>query len=145
MMSIFAMASSIMYILITYQDDSPIILNDWFNSLDRILCTSMSILYVITLYIKQLRFEYLTSAESLMQIAIFMPIMLSDDLSMLNPYYILIGMSRFIRIVLFCQVMRKQYNDFGDSEVSRHIFKIIFLSTSSIVMLSGIFIEIENS
>jgi len=69
----------------------------------------------------------------------------SNDLTMLNYFYVLIAISRYLRIFYFVGVMREQYNDFSDVEVERHIYKLSLIIFCMIVVQAGWFVEIENS
>ena len=58
----------------------------------------------------------------------------SLDMTMMNPYYVTIAISRYMRIYYFVTIMRDQYNDFSDVEVERHINKLSLIILCMIVV-----------
>jgi hypothetical protein len=45
-------ASTLIYVAITYLDHCPVILENWFNKLENIICYEMLTLYLLTIYVK---------------------------------------------------------------------------------------------
>ena len=105
----------------------------------------MLFFYGFTIYVKQQRYSYITSFESILIMFIITPILLVTDLSMLSSYYIFIAISRYIRIAYFCIIMLKYHeNELGETDMDRQT-KIIVIKLIIIIMLcTGSFLEIEN-
>ena len=104
----------------------------------------MLIVYLITFYVTMQRRVYFMSNESVLSLFIILPILLNKDLSRLSPFYIFTAISRYLRIVYFSEVIRK-HNDIGETDVDRSINKIMMVVISCILVLAGLFMEIENS
>ena len=139
-----AFVSSLVYIAISFYPDSyPNMMRDWFNMADKVICIMISVMYFLTLYIKMQTIAFLLSTESILTIFIVVPILVFNDLSQLNSFYIFISLSRYLRIYYFCEVIRK-YNDFGESDVDKHINKISMLVASIVLVAAGLYMETEN-
>ena len=100
-------------------------------------------MYVITVYVTMQRRAYLLSTESILTIFIICPILVKEDLSQLGSFYIFVSISRYLRIYYFCEVIRK-HNDFGDTDVDRHINKITMFVVSVVLVAAGLYMETEN-
>ena len=84
------------------------------------ICMGLLFFYGFTIYVKQQRYSYITSFESILIMFIITPILLVTDLSMLSSYYILIAISRYIRIAYFCIIMLKYHeNELGETDMDR--------------------------
>jgi hypothetical protein len=80
----------------------------------------MLALYIVTIYVKPDRYAYLKSTESLNILVIISPILLINDVSMLHPMYMLVGVSRYIRILYLVVVLHHYHeNQLGETDVDR--------------------------
>ena len=138
-------STTIIYITVTYSYNCPIILEGWFQGIEKVICMGLLFFYGFTIYVKQQRYSYITSFESILIMFIITPILLVTDLSMLSSYYIFIAISRYIRIAYFCIIMLKYHeNELGETDMDRQT-KIIVIKLIIIIMLcTGSFLEIEN-
>jgi hypothetical protein len=140
-------STTFIYIAATYSMNCPLILENWFNGIEKVICMGLMFFYGFTIYVKQQRYSYLTSFESILTFLIITPILLVTDLSMLNTgYYILVAMSRYIRIAYFCIIILKYHeNELGETDVDRQTKIIMTKLVIIIVLCTGCFMEIENS
>ena len=140
-----AFCSWIVYLGLTfYPEQYPNMMRDWFDVIDKVVAFMMLVVYLITLYVTMQRRVFLMSNESLLNLFIILPILLNDDLSRMSPFYIFTAISRYLRIVYFSEVIRK-HNELGETDVERSINKIMMIVISCILVLAGLFMEIENS
>jgi hypothetical protein len=85
-----------------------------------VICLGLLFFYRFTIYVKQQRYSYLTSFESILILFIITPILVVTDLSMVSKYYIFVAISRYIRIAYFCIIMLKYHeNELGETDVDR--------------------------
>ena len=76
--------------------------------------------YIFTIYVKQQRYSYITSNESILILFIISPILILTDLSMQSRFYIFVALSRYIRIGYFSIIMLKYHeNELGETDVDR--------------------------
>lgn len=142
--AIFAGFSTFLYLGITYHPDFPVIMDHWFDNLDRTICTEMLVIYLFNCYVKQHRMVYLVSSESIFYIMVVTPILAIKDLSMTGELYVFVALSRYIRVALFCVIM-KQYVDLGETDFDRQTNYIFVTLVLIVTVSSGMFGEIENS
>ena len=144
MTAIMAGTSCMLYLAITYLSDYPTIMDKWFDKLDRIFAVQLLVLYSFTLYVKQHRFTFLYSLESVVSLIIITPVLSMEDMSMKSQFYVFLSFSRYVRVIYLFEILRK-YNKFGETDVDRHINKIGQTMCSIIFVSACIFAEIENS
>lgn len=113
-------STTIIYITVTYSYNCPLILEAWFVGIEKVICMGFLFFYGFTIYVKQQRYSYITSFESILIMFIITPILIVTDLSMLSDYYIFIAISRYIRIAYFCIIMLKYHeNELGETDMDR--------------------------
>ena len=61
----------------------------------------------------------------------------------MSHFYLFTSISRYIRIIYFVEVVRK-HNEFGETDVDRHIYKIGMFVSSIIMVAAGLYMEVEN-
>jgi hypothetical protein len=138
-------STTFIYIAATYSFNCPLILENWFNGIEKVICMGLMFFYGFTIYVKQQRYSYLTSFESILTFLIITPILLAGDLSMLTRYYFLVAMSRYIRIAYFCIIILKYHeNELGETDVDRQTKIIVTKLVIIIVLCTGSFMEFEN-
>jgi voltage-gated potassium channel len=138
-------STTIVYISVTYSYNCPLILESWFISIEKVICMGLLFFYGFTLYVKQQRYSYLTSFESILVLLIITPILVVNDLSMVSRFYIFVAISRYIRIAYFCIIMLKYHeNELGETDIDRQTKIIVIKLVIIIVMCTGSFLEIEN-
>lgn len=64
-------------------------------------------------------------------------------MSMMSKYYLLIAISRYLRIAYLCIVLQN-YLNLGEGEIGSKLKLIVMTMMLIILIFSGIFIETEN-
>ena len=138
--------SSLSYIILTYLPSYHVHMHEWYNSADKGICTVIMGLYLVKVYVSQHRQNEILSAESMMNIVVFAPVLLIplDEMSMLNRFYIFLSISRYARAVYFCVIMIK-FHELGEGDVDRQIKIIVMTLILIVIVASGVFVEIENA
>ena len=133
-------SSTVVYIVLTYNKDCPLILNAWYNQIEYIICLQMMITFLLTIYSTPHRYTYITSYESCILLSIFLPIVSMRDVSMLAQWYFLVAISRHLRVSYLVLVMLKYHeNELGETDVDRQKNIIMIILILIIIFCTGIF------
>ena len=81
----------------------------WFNKLDRITCIGFCIQWCFKLYVSSPRNIYLRSTDSFLDLVVFLPLLLVPEPNPMELSYSCITISRFVRIVMFTNMLTKYY------------------------------------
>ena len=139
-------ASSVVYVVLTYNKDCPLILEQWYNQIEFFICWFMLVMYLLQLYCKADRYTFLTSNETILNLFIIMPIITMKDISMLADFYFLVAISRHLRISFLTSVLLSYHkNELGETDVDRKKNIILIILVLIIIFCTGTFQEIENS
>ena len=75
-LAIIAFMSSVVYVTLTfYPEHYPIMMRDWFDTADYIICVMLLVQYSLQMYVTMQRSVYLRSTESLLCLFIMVPIL----------------------------------------------------------------------
>lgn len=103
--------STIIYIVLTYDNDCPLILERWFHEMEKFIAIMMLALYIVIIYVKPNRYVYLKQYESMLILTIVSPILLIDEISMKHNMFVFVCMSRHIRIPYFIIILIKYHEN----------------------------------
>lgn len=144
--ALMALFATLLYMAITYLDNVqyPTIIYSWYIQVEKGVVIGMLFMYLINWYIypDRLTYVYYTS-DSIISLICIVPILAFDDLTMRNPLFAIIGISRFVRIYYFLRIFM-QHAELGHNEVDQSINKSILTILMIIIISAGVFAEIEN-
>lgn len=137
--------SCTIYVTLMYMPTGHIHIRDWFNSTDKIICTIILSIFLIKVYVSQHRQNEIFSYEGATSLLVALPIIAIPNnlMNMMSEYYLLIAISRFLRIAYFCIVLQN-YLNLGEGEIGSKLKLIVMTMMLIILIFSGIFIETEN-
>ena len=143
-MGFMALITSLISTIITYSEHPFYYETIWFNKLDWFTCIGFCIQWCFKLYVSSPRNIYLRSTDSFLDLVVFLPLLCVSEPNPRELSYSFITISRFVRIVMFTNMLTKYYQ-LGESDVERHIYGVVFTSSSLLYISSGIFTYIENA
>lgn len=135
-----AWSSSLIYVVLTYLDDSN---GNWFDLVDLLLCILFLLEFLVRIYASQNRYKYIMSMSSFAKLLIIFPIMIFyTNHSSLYPQ-IFISLSRYLRIIRITNVIAIVFN-IGETDVARKLYTIIISSAMLLYVSTGVIMTIEN-
>lgn len=135
-----AWSSSLIYVILTYFDDSY---DKWFSLVDLFLCLLFLSEFLLRLYATQSRYKYIMSLSSFAKILIIFPIMVFYTSKDLFYPRIFISISRYLRIIRITNVIAAVFS-IGETDVARKLYTIIISSVMLLYISTGVIMTIEN-
>ena len=104
----------------------------------------MAILHSLKVFIQAHRMLYLFSAESVLALYCILPVLLFEDKSMKQYFYVILATARYLRLAFMIQEIFNHFSP-GNSDVEKQSNVIGANFILIIIVSSGFFAEIENS
>lgn len=116
---------------------------DWYNTLDQVFCVLLAVVWIMKVYASQHRWLYLISVNSLMDVVTFVPVLAVRHPDIFSHMYFYIIISRYIRIIIFTNVLSK-YHQLGQTDVDRQMSQVYILGILLAYISSGVYTQVEN-
>ena len=104
----------------------------------------MAILHSLKVFIQAHRMLYLFSAESVLALYCILPVLMFEDKSMKQYFYVILATARYLRLGFMIQEIFNHFSP-GNSDVEKQSNVIGANFILIIIVSSGFFAEIENS
>ena len=104
----------------------------------------MAILHALKVFIQAHRMLYLFSVDSILALYCILPVLIFEDKSMKQFFYVVLATARYLRLAFMIQEIFSHFSP-GNSDVEKQTYVIGANFLLIIIVSSGFFAEIENS
>ena len=119
-------------------------MNNWYLDIEWGICLMMAILHALKVFIQAHRMLYLFSVDSILALYCILPVLIFEDKSMKQFFYVVLATARYLRLAFMIQEIFSHFSP-GNSDVEKQTNVIGANFLLIIIVSSGFFAEIENS